>query len=175
MVDAIRLQRRARRAYEWSRVRTAALVALVVLPLIGTTAVETGLHRKALLIGGVLLAISIGLRWWHRRGAEDATAGLQAGLLPFAAALGVCRFSPTCPWALAVAICGTAGVGAGVWLGLHAFGHEDTGLPRWIAGAVVALLTGALGCLALGAGSTLGVAFGLSVGTVVSSAVGRRG
>lgn len=174
MADLALLERRARRAYEIGRLRLAALAALIVVPLIGLTAIETGLRMKPAIIGGVLLLTTIGLRWWHRRGEEDATAGLQAGLLPLFAALSLCRFSPTCPWALAITVCGTAGVGGGLWLGLHAFGHDDRGLPRLAAGATVAMLMGALGCLALGAGSAIGVALGIAVGSTAVGVFSRR-
>jgi hypothetical protein len=174
MVDAWVLRRQARRAYEWGRLRTAAAVAVVVVPLAALSAAETRSLQKSAVGGGLLLCMAIALRWRHRRGAEDATAGLQAGILPMAAALGLCRFAPACPWGLSLGLCAAAALGGGAWLGLHAFGHEDAGLPRWATAVTVAVLTASLGCMALSAGVMMGVVVGLGLGGIFAGALVSR-
>ena len=75
-----KVRQRARRAYEWGRLRNGAAKAWPVLPL---TAVSYWLCHEpepSVAIGAVLFALVTGLAWYGRIAARAASAGLKAGI-----------------------------------------------------------------------------------------------
>jgi hypothetical protein len=168
MRDIAVLRSAARRSYETGRLLTAARVAAIVVPLTGVSAWETGALLACGLAGTSLLALTIGMRWWHRRGVEAVSAGLQAGVAPTLAALMVCRVAPSCPPTVALTLCATAGLISGAIVGRAAVLRSAASWQQWALVAVVAGLTAMLGCIGLGLGAAIGAATAIALGTAAT-------
>jgi hypothetical protein len=173
MRDLTSLRHDARRAYERGRLTAASYVAVPIVALIALSVFETRAIGQTLAVGGMLFALAVWLRWRQRNGFAVVSAGLRAGIVPLAAALGLCRFAPACPPEAAFILCGSAGLLAGTWAGrtvtpMLVLWHQHA------AAAAVAGLTAALGCLAFGIGIALGAAVAVSLGVAVSARVPRR-
>jgi hypothetical protein len=159
---------RARRAYEMGRLRSAAVRALVVVPIAALMLwMHPGPQTWALL--AVLAAAVLMLLWRGQAYGRAATTGLLAGAVPLVAPALV-RSGHCCVGGLCTTICMVACVGAGVCAGgvvaLRA-GQEEGGHGHFlVSAALVAGLTGALGCTIMGAAGILGMLAGLLVASV---------
>jgi hypothetical protein len=171
MHDVARLRRQAKSAYEAARVRSALRIAAIVLPLVVLCARETGAVAACATVGGTLLLLTVTLRSWRRQGADAVSAGLRIGVIPMAAALGICRFAPHWPAHTAAAVCATAGLIAGLFTGFAMMQPSRYRAIHWIAVGVVAGCTAALGCVGLGLGTAAGGIIGVTAGTAVMSGV----
>lgn len=173
MRDATTFRRDARNAYERGRFLAAIRVGAVIIPVTVIAAWETGAVARTVAFGTALWLIAILVRWRMRSGFGVVTSGLQSGAVPLAAALALCRFAPSCPPLVAVALCGSTGLLGGALLGRSLASSAGVPWQRWSAAALVGGLLAALGCIALGVGSAVGAAIGISVGTAVALAVPR--
>lgn len=173
MRDHETLKRDARAAYERARFISATRIAALVIPLTALCVFETRSILRTGALGLVLLVLAVALRWRQHHGFATVSAGLRSGLLPLAAALGLCRFAPSCPPHIALALC----IGAGLLAGAVA-GRSLTGLDlqrhQQLSAATVAALTAALGCLAFGAGIALGAGAAVAAGVMITVALPRR-
>ncbi|MEJ7729821.1 MAG: hypothetical protein WKG00_11435 [Polyangiaceae bacterium] len=165
----ISLPRKARRAYELGRLRSAALRALRVLPV---AALMLWMHPgpQALALLGVLAVTVLALLWRGGAYGRAATTGLLAGAVPLVAPVLVRSGGHCCIAGLCAAICMVACVGAGLVAGavvaLRA-GRERGEHGTFMASAAfVAGLTGVLGCTVMGAAGILGMLAGLLVASV---------
>jgi hypothetical protein len=171
------LAARARRAYELGRLRTALPVALFAVPpaavalrICGGGAVTIGL---AVLLAAALVAA----HWRGEEAAKGAGAGLLAGAFAFlvpvvANGTGLCPLSAS---PLMLALCCGGGVASGGVLALCAL-RRPTRAPLYLlAGGVVAVLTGGLGCLLAGFAGLAGVTAGIALGMTPSLALARHG
>src|SRR6266851_735571 len=168
MTAADEFRQRARRAYEWGRLRHGAAKAWPALLL---TAVSSWLcHEPGLsvAIGAGLFALATGLVWYGRIAAQAARAGLTAGMAAFAvpvAAFYWCS-APYCSTLTAMLIInGGCGLGIGVLLNI-----ESTRLPTQrnvflLFASVVAALSGMLGCVLFGPIGLAGMAAGILLST----------
>src|SRR5258708_40222825 len=98
MIAPDKLRQRALRAYEWGRLRHAAVKAWPALLL---TAISWWLcHEPGLsfTIGGSLFALGTSLLWYGRVVARAANAGLKAGMVGFAGPVLAFHsyFAPNC-------------------------------------------------------------------------------
>jgi hypothetical protein len=173
MRDVVRLRREAMRSYEVGRIWFAARVAFVVVPLTLISAWETGAFLACGVAGASLLALTTGMRWWHRRGVEAASAGLNTGAIPTLAALALCRFAPACPPGVALGLCVGAGLVSGALVGRVAIERSKAPWQHWTAVAIVAALTATLGCIGLGFGNVVGAATAIALGTAAATALSR--
>lgn len=173
MHDVTLLHRQAMRAYEAGRVRFAARVALIIVPLTLLCAWETGAVVECVAIGSTLMVLTVAMRWWHREGVDAASAGLRGGAVPTLAALALCRFAPWCPPDVALGLCVGAGLVSGALVGQTAVRRKAKTWQHWAGVAVVAALTAALGCIGLGVGSAVGAAIAIALGTAVTTALSR--
>jgi hypothetical protein len=176
MVNREQLKKKALRAYEVGRLRSAARAAWVLVPATVVCAVGTGAGERCACLGVLLLTVAVFLRWRDRRGAENVRNGLLAGSLPMIAGLVVARLSPGCVGApllsACTGVCLGFGILAGVWLGRRtALGAA--GLPSWLAAAGVSILAASLGCIGLGVAGVVGVAVSLLLGTASGRAAVR--
>jgi hypothetical protein len=110
MVSREQLRATGLRAYELGRLRSAARIALVLLPLSALCLMESRGRETGACLAGLLLALAIGLRWWHRRGIESVNTGLLAGSLPLLSGLLLQSLDLECGWAGGDVYC-TAGGG----------------------------------------------------------------
>jgi hypothetical protein len=173
-----RLEHRARRAYEWSRARRAAIGFAPVSILVGG-AVVLGEHPTgALAFGAALFLLGVLMLWHGRELKRSVLPGLVAGLIPLVAVLCVHRFEPCCTgahcahcMAMCLPACAAGGLGAGLVVAAVGLRHRR-GLWFWLAASGIALSTGAMGCICVGmaglGGLGLGYAFGFAPGLVAT-------
>lgn len=173
MRDLETLKRDARAAYERGRFITATRIAAVVVPITALCAFETRSVLRTGALGLVLLVLTVALRWRQPHGFATVSAGLRSGMLPLAAALGLCRFAPGCPPHVALALCTAAGLLAGAVAGRSLTGIELR-RHQQLSAAAVAAVTAALGCLAFGAGIALGAGAAVAAGVMITVALPRR-
>jgi hypothetical protein len=154
MVDLERLAGEARRTAERSRVRMAARVAIVLVPLVAIAILAGGEGLACGCLGCVLLVLAAGLRWRDRFGVEVVRDGLLLGLVPAAAALllrgcGI-ECAPVGSLGDAEWVCLAAGVIAGAGVTVFALRSRGSRRRRWLLTLLVASLTASLGCAGLG-------------------------
>lgn len=166
--DGVSLQRRARRAYEWGRLRAAVPGAMpaVGLPFL-VLLLEHRLKPSVLLMGGVLVLVCLGLGWWGRQWGRAVTPGLLAGLVPLLlpfvvrGAGHVCYTGGCRVFCLMTFVVG--GLAAGALLSFASLRLPE-GRERFIlASGVVATLCGALSSILYGLSGVLGLVAGLAL------------
>jgi hypothetical protein len=173
MVDLEALARRARRAAEWGRLRSASRIGLAVIPLALLAALVSRAPAATTAVGLALLVATVALGWRSAEGARAARAGLKLGAIPMAAALFTIAVEGWCDPARSVTLCGLGCLLAGVVAGgASAWWAARTQPPRrlraWSEIGLVASLTTALGCIGLGAGSALAVLAALAAGAAAA-------
>ena len=168
MTGPAELRRRARRAYEWGRLRHAAARAWPALPL---TALSSWLCHEpwlSTIIGASLFVLAAGLIWYGRIAARAASAGLRTGIVAFA--IPVLAFqsylAPYCSTLSGMLLVnGATGVVVGVLLSIESARlqtHRDLFLA--LASAIAALC-GLLGCVLFGPPGLAGMAAGIFLST----------
>jgi hypothetical protein len=164
---------RARRAYEWGRVRLGLRRALWVLPLVVASWWWRGQLGAAMATGAGLAALVV-LFVWRGGGLARAVApGLVAGAAPLLlplwfATLRGAHLCSRCGWesgdfraCLAACVVGGAVGGLALGLGLARIGR---GRGEAAVGAVaLAMLAGTLGCTLVGAWGLAGMTAGMMV------------
>jgi len=158
------LERRARRAYELGRLRSALrLLPFVVLATVAALASGRPI-TLALPIGGALLALCLGLSFAGRAPGRAVVPGLLAGgaalVMPLlVATVGHACFGPACmPFCLPACVVGGAIAGAVIARMAVAQGPD----PAFLAPALaIAALTGSLGCTISGAAGVVGMLAGV--------------
>ncbi|MDY7226967.1 hypothetical protein [Hyalangium rubrum] len=161
--DSNQLPRRARRVYELGRLRFAARLAFVVVP-VALAAVALGAPwPEAFCLTGILSGAGIWLRWRGRDVGSSVLPGVLAGAVPLLASGAVALTDGSCQ-ALASPCVGfsiLAGLAAGLLVGWTARQAREGRLLRWLACATIAISTSCLSCLGLGLGPSLGSAAGI--------------
>jgi hypothetical protein len=163
------LEARARRAYEWGRLRWSLRPAPLIL---AAAAVALACGRPLSLtfaLAGVLLPLAATLSFAGGAGGRAVMPGMLAGVVALACpvlmhTLGHVCLGPSCMM-LALPACIVGGAAAGVLIASRA-AQEENGGHFLVAAVVVAGLMGALGCSLAGAA---GVA-GMLAGTVAAGA-----
>ena len=162
------LTARARRAYEWGRVRAAFPMVLIVVPMAGLSWLAC---RQYAVTGtcGVLLAVVLLLSLWRgQQFARGARMGLLAGLGPFllpmvTAATGHLCWEDRCLLFPTACIAGGLVAGLAVWIAQR---HSETSAAFLVPALAVAALAGSMGCVVAGALGVAGMAGGMAVGTL---------
>jgi hypothetical protein len=173
MVDLDVLARRARRAAEWGRLRSASRVAFVVAPLTLLATLVSPNRAAIAAIGLALLGVTVALGWWNAEGARAARAGLKLGVIPMAVGLFTIAVEGWCRPDAALTLCGAgcllAGLfagGASAWYAIRT--QAASRLRVWAQIGLVASLTTAIGCVGLGLGSALAVLGAMAAGAAVA-------
>ncbi|MCY1080352.1 hypothetical protein [Archangium lansingense] len=166
--EMVQLQRRARRAYEWGRLRAAMPGALYAVVLtVMAVLLQHGVRPSVLVLGGLLTLLCLGLGWWGRQWDRAVTPGLIAGLFPLLLPFVVSGAGHVCYTggcrAFCLMTCVGGGLAAGAFLSLAALRLSE-GRARFIfASGTVATLCGALGCVLYGLSGVLGLVAGLAL------------
>jgi hypothetical protein len=167
------LMRRARWAYELSRIRIALFYALPALPLAALShscCVESSTLWLLCAAAVTIIAASV----WRGRGlGAGARAGLGAGLLSWLLPLAARSMSLAMSTA-AIPLCFGAGVASGLLVARQVRHRNDERLSFAIAAAVVAGLIGGLGCVIAGAGGLAGMLAGELLGAAPIVVLARR-
>ena len=159
---------RARRAYEWGRLRRALLGALPLALLIAPALALTPRVVPTIILGTTLVLGAIGLLWFGHGFPRAALLGVAAGALPLGLVLCSARLGHACAGSMCMEFCfGTSALGgaaAGALIGSWAFKKHVSALLLVTASAF-GLLTGAMGstCVGLLGVGALVVGFGLGV------------
>ena len=167
-IDLERLRRRLRLKYEWGRSWRAllgfapSLIVVVVAALVAPNPIATAGFGVAMFLWGAMLL-------WYGRGLKHAVLpGLAAGLVPLTLVICANRLEHMCLGGSCMAVCIPACVVGGLAAGLavaavgRAGGH---GARFGLSASVVALLTGAMGCVCIGASGLAGLVVGYLAGT----------
>ena len=158
------LAEQARRAYELGRLRKALRLALFVPALTAFSCFSCGTLAHSLICGALLAVAVVALLWRGERLGQVVLPGVLAGLAPFTlavcAGLGghACATGTWCTFFIATCFIG------GLVAGLFVASSSRGGWSELLAGALLAGLTGALGCLVAGALGLMGLAIGLLLG-----------
>jgi hypothetical protein len=148
------LRRRARKQYELGRLRHTLQDAWPVVPIIALGALY---HSNAALIvsvGAGLFALATIFSWLGQNWRQAIFPGFLAGappllIPPLVPANAFCWIGGRC-WVWCVLLCPLSGLIAGAVVGVLATRHQDRGLHFLAAVALIAGLTGALGCSVAG-------------------------
>lgn len=162
MADLEALARRARRAAEWGRLRSASRICVFVVPMISFAMLVSPSRGAIAAIGLVLLVATIGLGCLSAEGARATRSGLRLGAVPMTVGLFTIAVEGWCDPDRTVTLCGAGCLLAGVFAGgataWHAVRTQSPSRLRiWVQVGLVASLTTALGCVGLGIGSGLAV------------------
>ncbi len=167
-VNERELAARARRAYEWGRLRVALRVTWYVVPLVAVSLVACSVPARTIATGVLLLLFAVGMRW---RGGVDGRAvvpGLVAGLGAFSAPLLATAaegLPGVAPGSVLEVAYFAGGAITGCLVGVRAFRFETHEARFLVSAALVGGLTGSLGCVLGGAGGVLGMTLGLLAAT----------
>lgn len=163
------LTNRGLRAYELGRLRMAARVLLVLLPVIAVCLLEPVGREACACCGALLLAVAVAFRFRNRAGVDGVTTGLLAGGIPLAAAVAISKFDPGCSAAGAVSYCTAFSILVGGAAGtIVALREADKRSSSWLLAIPIAGLAASVGCIRLGVASVVGVAFGIIVGRAMT-------
>lgn len=166
-IDLTQLERRARRKYEWARVRRALLGFAPALLVVVIAALANKHPASAVVFGCALFVVGAGLLWYGHDVRRAVLPGLAMGLLPLSFALCANHFGHACMGdhclTLCVPACALGGIGAGVGVSVIGLRWKQS-WPFWVGTTVLTLLTGAMGCSCVGYGGIAGLALGYSLG-----------
>jgi hypothetical protein len=177
-VDLVDLERRARAAYERGRWRRASLDAWPVLVLAGLAFTFGSRPWIVVMLTGMLLAAVVVMGHHGRAWRRAIVPGLIAGSLPMVVGLSACHIPHACGGPACSAWCMPM-VGAAALLGGLLVGRRTLRAPppsriaELLPAAVLASITGAMGCIAIGVGGLVGLAAGIALGTVPALVLAR--
>jgi hypothetical protein len=167
MVNLETLTARSLRRYELGRLRMAARVSIVLLPLAAICLLERTGRETSVCCAVLLMLGSIWLRFRDRAGVESVNTGLLAGGIPLFALLLLTQIDAGCATAPAFSYCTAFSLLLGAAAGAVVAHRERTKASlsgNWLIVLSIALLTAGLGCARLGMASIAGVAVGLLSG-----------
>lgn len=160
-----RLQRRARRAYEWGRLRRSLGGASPLLAVLAIAMAFSHRPASALWFGVAATAAATLMLWYGRAPQRAVLTGMVAGLVPLALALCANHLhacSGGCS-TLCVPACALGGVAAGVAVA-RVGARRSAGLGFWLSASALALCVGAMGCSCVGYSGVLGLVAGYGIG-----------
>jgi len=168
-IELAKLERRARRKYEWARARRALLGFAPALLVVVVAALANKHSTSALAFGAVMFVVGVSLLWYGREIRRAVLPGLAMGLLPLSLALCANHMGHMCMGGSCMTVCVPAcmigGLGAGIGVSLIGL-HWKQGAAFWVGATVLTLLTGAMGCSCIGYAGVLGLAVGYGLGLV---------
>jgi hypothetical protein len=177
-VDPSKLRDEAHRAYERARLRAAGLGVWPVLVL-AAVCVALGM-RVWFVLAVALVHAFVAAAFLHRgRAAGRAvTTGWLAGSLPFVVSSIGCRMPHACAggscFAWCLPACLLASFVGGVFIVRHALARPTERREAAFAAAMVAALTGGMGCTMLGLGGAVALLGGLALVTAPAMLVTSR-
>lgn len=174
IMNDLQLKARAKRAYAASRMQRALRAARFVPLLTGFAVLGCNAPGLALVAGGLLLMLVVGLHWRGESAGACVAPGVLGGLVAWVApcALEVAGV-PVAASNAALALCAAGGLAGGLVMSSLIRRREARG--GWMFAAVALCgLTGGLGCVVAGAASWVGTVAGLAMGSLPALAlVGR--
>jgi hypothetical protein len=171
------LERRARLGYELGRLRAGLWLALWVIPLLVVASLGAHAASDRLLLGAALFALCLLLGWRGQAYGRAVVPGLLAGLAPLLLPLalragGHCCMSGPC-WTICMVGCISGGLIAGGALGFLAARQPKQPLVFLASSGALAVLTGTIGCAAVGSAGIVGMLCGTLLASVPALWFGR--
>lgn len=177
--DIDSFEQRARRKYEWARIRRAVLGFSPALLIIAGAAALARHPLSTTALGIAMFAAGVLLLWYGRDVRRAVLPGLALGAFPLVLALCAnhvhsCHDGVCVSWC--VPACTLGGLGAGIGVGI--IGHRaQRSVGYWLGASALTLLTGAMGCNCAGYAGVAGLAAGFLIGvapSLVRTLRGRR-
>jgi hypothetical protein len=176
--DETQLRDRARRAYERGRLRAAVLGAWPVVALASVCLVLGARWWIVLAVASLHAALVVVFLQRGRAAGRAVTTGWLAGSLPLVVSLMGCRVPHACGGGSCVAWCLpgclAASLVAGVVIVRRALDRRAEARETAFAAAVVAALTGGMGCTMLGLGGAIAILAGLAIVTAPALLITAR-
>ena len=166
--ELARVRERARRAYEWGRLRRAALGVAPVIPLVAVAAYLSARPGTAWSFGLSAFALGTALLWVGREPQRAVLPGLVAGAVPLVLSLCANRVhlcGPDGCSTLCMPACIAGGVAAGAGIALFGL-RRRAGWTWWAAASTLTLLMGAMGCSCVGYSGVFGLFGGFAAGVL---------
>ncbi len=166
-------ERRARLAYELSRMRRALLAASPVLALATIAALVSPSPTRVVPFAILSFGAAALMVWQSRSMSRAALVGMLAGVVPLALSLAANQWHACGPHGCAshgfssfcAPACALGGLAAGLGVGMSA-PRTRAAAPFWIGASGLAWGVGALGCACVGAVGVVGLAIGLLAGVM---------
>jgi hypothetical protein len=157
------LLRRARRAYERTRILRALRTSSLAIPMMVASFGGCARPSMCIPIGVALAALTGFLDWRGGDGGQAVMPGLLAGVVSLLFPLAACRALENAGvyGALPVASCVIGGLASGAIVTRFAARANGERRPFVVAGGAVAALAGSLGCVGTGAGGIIGMLVGV--------------
>lgn len=164
--DLARVERKARLAYELSRLRRA-LLGFAPMVVIVVIAVLLGHHpTPSLVFGAGLFAFGVVLLWYGHDVKRAVLPGIAGGIVPLLFTL-CAKHLHACKGGVCISLCVPVCVVGGAVAGaiVAAVGIRGRrGVAFWLAGSGITLFTGAMGCVCAGPWGIVGLTAGYLVG-----------
>ena len=165
---------RARRAYEWGRVRYGLRRSAPVLPLVAVSLVACGAPGPTALLGLALVATITGFTSRGGILGRSVSLGITGGVVSFVAPfLALWLAGPAVAFPAIVGGAFVGGVATGALLGVRAVREEEDLTGFVAAAAVVAGLTGSLSCILAGGAGVAGMLAGIALAVAPALALAR--
>jgi len=163
------LRSKAKRAYEWGRLRHALAGSIPTLLVAGMVAALVREVSWPLVLGLLLYGASVLLLWFGRSPGKSVLPGVVYGLLPLSGGVIARLHGHVCLGMSCYSTCLLYCVGGGVLAGLlvaRLASRSDSPLAVFCSAAATALLTGAIGSSCVGVHGIIGMAAGIGLGAL---------
>lgn len=173
------IKARARRAYEFGRVKLAFEALLYIVPIVLLASFQSMASRQSNVALGVTLSlVAMGFLWRGEVYARAASTGLVSGAIPLIVPLMMqssdyCCMDGACS-SICLPLCAGSGLVAGLIVGMRVASEQQA---RWrfaFSAIVVSGLTGSLGCAGMGLSAVLGMVAAIAASSAPIAAVGMR-
>jgi len=163
------LRGRAKRAYEWGRLRRALGGSIPTLLVAGMVAALVREVSWPLVLGLALYLASVLLLWFGRSPGRSVLPGVVYGLLPLTGGVIAKLHGHVCMGLSCYSTCMFYCVGGGVLAGIlvgRLASKSDSPTAVFMSAAATSLLTGAIGSSCVGVHGIIGMAAGIGLGAV---------
>lgn len=164
--DIHRLLRRARWGYEIARLRSAAYGVAPIIAVVALAAWVANRPVSAAIIGSATVLLGALMLWYGRDPQKAVLSGFAAGLIPLGLALCANHLHVCGPYgcmSLCMYACVAGGIASGLGVSIVG-GRLGRGSGFLLSASSVALLTGAMGCAAIGYSGIAGLLLGFALG-----------
>jgi hypothetical protein len=169
---------RARRSYEWGRLRFALRRSWIVLPMTMLSLLLCEQPTTTLVAGALLLACTIGLLWRGQACGRAVLPGLLVGLVPLLLPVVLRTSGHCCVGTACLSNCFLACIGGGALaggaLGVLSSSEKEARGRFLAAAALVTVLAGTLGCAVMGAAGVAGMIAGVVASSMPVAVLARQ-
>jgi hypothetical protein len=167
------LKDQARRAYEWSRFLSASKFLYIVVPIVLISFATCGSPGLVLLLGVILAALVVLLKWRGQEYGQSVVPGLIAGSAAFVTPLVLEYLDICCEGPTQVILCLASGLVGGLLLGRLLVNQYRRNVRTVAFSIAISGITITLGCASLGVGAIAGIIGALAVATLSSITLSR--